>query len=100
MLRHLIDAKGWKHFDYEFSNLALESRNVRLGLASDGFNMFCHISTSYSMLLVVLILFNFPPWKYMKRSNFFMSMLILGPKSPGREIGVYLLPLLDELKNL
>ncbi|KAA0047781.1 hypothetical protein E6C27_scaffold133G00170 [Cucumis melo var. makuwa] len=43
------DEKGWKHFDSEFPDFASDPQNMRLGLASDGFNSFGHISTSYSM---------------------------------------------------
>ncbi|KAA0054741.1 uncharacterized protein E6C27_scaffold437G00120 [Cucumis melo var. makuwa] len=100
VLRHPADAEGWKHFDSEFSDFASDSRNVRLGLASDGFNPFGQMSTSYSMWPVVLLLYNLPPWKCMKETNFFMSLLISGPKSPGREIDVYLQPLIEELKEL
>ncbi|KAA0032076.1 transposase [Cucumis melo var. makuwa] len=80
------DAAGWKHFDRELSHFASEPRNVRLGLALDGFNPFENMSTAYSMWLVVLIPYNLPPWKCMKESNFFMSLLVPGPKSPGKEI--------------
>ena len=48
VLRHPADVEGWKHFDSEISNFALEPRNVHLGLASDGFNLFGHMSTSYN----------------------------------------------------
>ncbi|TYK01074.1 CACTA en-spm transposon protein [Cucumis melo var. makuwa] len=44
------DEKGWKHFDYEFPDFASDPQNMRLGLASDGFNSFGHISTSYSTM--------------------------------------------------
>ncbi|KAL0537434.1 hypothetical protein IC582_026412 [Cucumis melo] len=49
---------------------------------------------------VVLLPYNLPPWKCMKETNFFMSLLIPGPKSPGRKIDVYLQPLIEELKDL
>ncbi|XP_020249397.1 uncharacterized protein LOC109826788 [Asparagus officinalis] len=39
-LRHPADAEAWKHIDKTFPNFAHECRNVRLGLASDGFNPF------------------------------------------------------------
>ncbi|KAA0042917.1 putative transposase [Cucumis melo var. makuwa] len=65
-----------------------------------GFNSFGQMSTSYSMWPVVLLPYNLPPWKCMKEINFFMSLLIPGPKSPGREIDVYLQPLIEELKEL
>ena len=38
--------------------------------------------------------------KCMKLINFFMSLLIPGPRSLGREINVYLQPLIEELKEL
>ncbi|KAA0040340.1 hypothetical protein E6C27_scaffold460G00450 [Cucumis melo var. makuwa] len=47
VLRHPADAKGWKHFDSEFPDFASDPRNVHLGLASDGFNPFGQMSTSY-----------------------------------------------------
>ncbi|KAL0560440.1 hypothetical protein IC582_000845 [Cucumis melo] len=100
VLRHPADAEGWKHFDSEFPDFASDPRNVRLGLASDGFNPFGQMSTSYSMWPVVLLPYNLPPWKCMKETNFFMSLLIPGPKSSGREIDVYLQPLIEELKDL
>ncbi|XP_050935042.1 uncharacterized protein LOC127143842 [Cucumis melo] len=58
------------------------------------------MSTSYSMWLVVLLPYNLLPWKCMKETNFFMSLLIPSPKSSGREIDVYLQPLIEELKEL
>ncbi|XP_071740172.1 uncharacterized protein [Rutidosis leptorrhynchoides] len=39
---------AWKTFDYENSEFAKEPRNVRLGLASDGFNPFGNMSVSHS----------------------------------------------------
>ncbi|KAA0051194.1 uncharacterized protein E6C27_scaffold511G001540 [Cucumis melo var. makuwa] len=58
------------------------------------------MSTSYSMWPVVLIPYNLPPWKCMKESNFFISLLIPDPRSSGREIDVYLQLLIEELKEL
>ncbi|TYK11884.1 uncharacterized protein E5676_scaffold177G00390 [Cucumis melo var. makuwa] len=100
VLRHPADAEGWNHFDSEFPDFASDPRNVRLSLVSDGFNPFGQMSTSYSMWYIVLLSYNLPPWKFMKETNFFMSLLIPGPNSPGREIDVYLQPLIEELKEL
>ncbi|KAA0067201.1 uncharacterized protein E6C27_scaffold418G00030 [Cucumis melo var. makuwa] len=96
-LRHPANAEGWKHFDCEFSDFASNPWNMCLGLASDGFNPFGHMSISYSMWSVVLLPYNLPPWKCMKEIN---SLLIPGPRSPGREIDVYLQPLIEKLKEL
>ncbi|XP_057755691.1 uncharacterized protein LOC130974867 [Arachis stenosperma] len=39
-LRHPTDTESWKVFDNQYEDFAKEPRNVRLGLASDGFNLF------------------------------------------------------------
>ncbi|KAL0556569.1 hypothetical protein IC582_005083 [Cucumis melo] len=100
VLRHPTDAKGWKHFNSEYPDFSSDPQNVRLGLALDEFNPFGQMSMSYSMWPIVLLPYNFPPWKCMKETNFFMSLLIPSPRSPNREIDVYLQPLIEELKEL
>jgi len=100
VLRHPADSLAWKTFDEEHMTFALDPRNVRLGLASDGFNPFGSMSNSYSIWPVVLIPYNLPPWLYMKQSNILLSLLIPGPKGPGMNIDVYLQPLIDDLKIL
>lgn len=89
-----------KRFDDQYTFFSSDPRNVRLGLASDGFNPFGMMSTSYSMWPVVLIPYNLPPWLCMKQPNFILSLLISGPKGPGNDIDVYLQPLIDDLKGL
>ncbi|KAL6345885.1 hypothetical protein AAG906_020467 [Vitis piasezkii] len=71
VLRHPVDAEAWN-----------ESRNVRLGLSSDGFNPFGNMSHSYSITILNDVTFD------------------SGPHSLGKEIDVYLRPLIDELKEL
>ncbi|TYK04807.1 uncharacterized protein E5676_scaffold68G001310 [Cucumis melo var. makuwa] len=100
ILRHPADAEGWKHFDEQYPCFASHARNVRLALSSDGFNPFGNMSTSYSMWPVILIPYNLPPWKCMKAPFTFLSLLIPGPRSPGKEIDIYLQPLIDELNEL
>lgn len=100
VFRHPADSKVWEDFDKENEWFSNEPRNIRLGLASDGFNPFGDMSTMYSMWPVMLMPYNLPPWKCMKDPFIFMSLLIPGPKSPGNDIDVYLRPLIDELKDL
>ncbi|GJT35161.1 CACTA transposable element [Tanacetum coccineum] len=73
-MQHLVDGRAWKNFDTKYPDFAKEPRNVRLGLAADGFNPF--------------------------KSSFMLTLLILGPKSPGKDIDVYLRPFINDLKNL
>nr|GEV08097.1 hypothetical protein [Tanacetum cinerariifolium] len=70
------------------------------GLAADGFNPFGNLSQSYSMWPVILTTYNLPSWLCMKESSFMLTLLISGPKSLGKDIDVYLRPLIDDLKDL
>ncbi|XP_042942614.1 uncharacterized protein LOC122276775 [Carya illinoinensis] len=70
-MRHPTDSECWKRFDEHHSWFAADPRNVRLGLACDGFTPFNNLAKPHSI------------WP-----------------SPGNEIDVYLQPLLDELLEL
>ncbi|GKA96609.1 F-box domain containing protein [Tanacetum coccineum] len=72
-MQHPVDGRAWKNFD---SN------------------------QSYSMWPVILTTKNLPPWLCMKENSFMLTLLIPGPKSPGKDIDVYLRPLIDDLKYL
>ena len=78
ILRHPADNDEWKEFDAQHPEFALEPRNVRLGLAVDGFNPFGNMNNSYSLWPVILIPYNLPPWLVMKDPFSLMSLLIPG----------------------
>lgn len=98
--RHPADSPLWKEFDEIHKSFADDSRNIRLGIASDGFNPFGHMSSAYSVWPVIVTPYNFPPWRCMKDPFLFMSLLIPGPKSPSSDIHVFLQPLIDDLDEL
>ncbi|KAI3469973.1 hypothetical protein Pfo_026636 [Paulownia fortunei] len=100
VLRYPADIEAWKEFNKLHETFAEDPRNIRLGLTTYGFNLFRNISNAYSMWSVLLVLYNLPPWKMMKPSYMIMSFLIPGPKTLEKEIGVYLHPLINELKGL
>ncbi|XP_020204521.2 uncharacterized protein LOC109789889 [Cajanus cajan] len=99
-LRHPADGQVWNDFDKLHPEFSSETRNVRLGLASDGFNPFRTMSLSHSTWPVMMVVYNFPPWMCMKSEYMMLSLLIPGPQSPGNNIDVYLQPLIEELKEL
>ncbi|CAI0396796.1 unnamed protein product [Linum tenue] len=99
-LRHPADARAWKDFDSRYADFAKEPRNVRLGLATDGFNPFRSLSSTHSSWPVVVTAYNLPPWLCMKQSSLFLCLLIPGPKSPGANIDIYLEPFIEELIHL
>ncbi|KAG8365839.1 hypothetical protein BUALT_Bualt17G0013600 [Buddleja alternifolia] len=99
-MRHPADSPAWKHFDDQYPHFSQDPRNVKLGLATDGFTPWSNLGNSYSMWPVILVAYNLPPYECMKEEFLMMSLLILGPRSPGKDIDVYLRPLVDELKEL
>jgi hypothetical protein len=99
-LRHPADGGCWKDLDTRYPKFAEDARNVRLGLASDGFNPYRNMSSKHSTWPVMLIPYNLPPWICMKQTSLILSMIIPGPHSPGNDIDIYLQPLIDELQQL
>ncbi|XP_042976258.1 uncharacterized protein LOC122304968 [Carya illinoinensis] len=97
---HPSDSRVWKDFDIKHHMFSQDPRNVRLGLASDGFNPFNNMSRPYNIWPVLLVPYNLPPQSCMKDPYTMLSLLIPGPKSPGNDIDVFLRPLIDELKEL
>ncbi|GJU72648.1 CACTA transposable element [Tanacetum coccineum] len=97
---HPVDGKVWKEFDKNNPEFTKEHRNVRLGLAADCFNPLGNVSQSYSMWPVILTTYNTPLWICMKEFSFMLTCLIPGTKSPGKDMDVYLQPLVKELKTL
>jgi Transposase family tnp2 len=61
VLRHPADALAWKDFDIKHPEFAAEIRNIRLGLASDGFVPFAINNNSHSIWSIILVLYNLPP---------------------------------------
>jgi len=100
VLRHPADGEAWRSFDILHPDFMADSRNVRLGLTADGFNSFGNMSTSHITWPVMLVPYNLPPWMCMKHTSFILSLVILGPSSPGMDIDVYLQSLIDQLLEL
>ena len=91
-----MDHSGEK-IDRTNTDFALDARNIRFSLSTDGMNPFGEMSSGHNTWLVTLYIYNLPPWLCMKRKFIMMPILIRGPKLPGNNIDVYLRPLVDEL---
>lgn len=99
-IRHPVDSGQWKICKEKWPEFANEQRNVRLAIATDGFNPRGIQSTSYSCWPVITVAYNLPPSMCMKSDFQMLSLLIPGPKAPKGDIDVFLEPLYDELKEL
>ncbi|CAL8119805.1 unnamed protein product [Prunus armeniaca] len=98
VMRHPADGEVWKEFDRTFPEFAANPRNIRLGLATEGFNPYGVLNQHHSTWPIFVFPYNLPPWKCMKKE--YMMMTVLITEDPGRSIDVYLRPLVDELKDL
>ena len=66
VMQHPANSIAWKMFDSKHLEFSSDPRNVRLGLAADGFNLFGIMSTNHSTWSVMLVPYNLPPWLCMK----------------------------------
>ena len=100
VMTHPSHGEAWLHFDRKHPTFAVEPRNVRLGLCSDGFAPNIHFSLPYSCWPVIVTPYNLPPEMCMKDPYLFLTCVIPGPDNPKAKIDVFLQPLIDELNDL
>jgi hypothetical protein len=60
-LTHPSDALAWKKLDEIHADKAVEARNVRVALATDGFNPFGMMAAPHTSWHVFVIPLNLPP---------------------------------------
>jgi hypothetical protein len=75
VLRHPADDEAWKSFDNLHPQFIADSRNVRLGLTSDGFNPFGNLSTFHSTWPIMLVSYNLPHWMCMNQMSFILLLI-------------------------
>ncbi|CAO2827523.1 unnamed protein product [Amaranthus hypochondriacus] len=99
-LCHPSDSEAWLTFNVTHPGFARETRNVRLGLCTDGFNPFGSSGQQYSCWPVILTPYNLSPLMCMKKQYMFLMVIVPEPKNPKHNIDLYLQPLIHELKLL
>ena len=99
-MRHPSDSPSWKLVDHRWPDFASEPRNLRLAISADGINPHSSMSSRHSCWPIIMVIYNLPSWLCMKRKFMMLSLLISGPRQPGKNIDVYLSPLVDDLKTL
>jgi hypothetical protein len=98
----VADSPAWQHIDKAIDpTFAEEKRNVRLGLSFDGVNPFSMQASSHSTWLVLIVIYNLPPWLATKKFFISLMLLISGKESPTSDnIDVYMELLIEELIEL
>jgi hypothetical protein len=97
-LRHPADSEVWKITDSLHPHIASDSRNMRFGIATDGFNPYGKCNSTHSCWPVVLVPYNLPPWLCMKASSLMLTLII--PGYPGKDFHTFMQPVYDELNEL
>ncbi|KAK9050828.1 hypothetical protein SSX86_030202 [Deinandra increscens subsp. villosa] len=97
---HPSEGRAWEHFDSVFPDFAQETRNIRLGLCTDGFSPNSSKGAPYSCWPVFITVYNLPPWLALKERYIQIPLIIPGPKNPTHNLDVFLQPLIEELKLL
>ncbi|WVZ93491.1 hypothetical protein U9M48_039466 [Paspalum notatum var. saurae] len=97
---HPADGDAWKAMDEFDPEFARDPRSFRLGLATDGFTPFSTSASPYSCWQVFIMPYNLPPKMVLKDEFIFIALVIPGPEHPGKNLNVFLRPLIEELKQL
>jgi hypothetical protein len=92
---HPANGETWKNFNHKHRDKDLEARNVRVALATDGFNPYGMMSAPYTCWHVFAIPLNLLPGVLLQRQNIFLTLII--PGHLGNKMGVYMEPVYDEL---
>jgi hypothetical protein len=99
MIRHPTDATQWQNIDSRNPKFAIDLRNIRITMSTDGMNPFLNSST-HSTWSIVLMILNLPPWLCNKQKYIMMLGLIPEPQQPENDINTYFSSLVEDLKEL
>jgi hypothetical protein len=99
MIRHPADATQWRNIDSRNPEFAIDLKNIRIAMSTDGMNPFMN-NITHSTWIIVLMILNLPPSLCNKQKYIMMSELILGPQQHGNDIDIYFRPLVEDLKVL
>jgi hypothetical protein len=97
---HPIDLAQWGNINNHFPWFDKNMRSIRFAMGTNGVNPFGNQSSTHCTWLVMMSLYNLPPWICKKQKYMMLTILVSGPKQPGDRIDVYLRPLVDDLKTL
>jgi hypothetical protein len=95
---HPLDGDAWRALDNP--DFVTELRNVRIGLATNGFTPFGQMASSYSCWPIFYIPYNLPPSLCLKYEFMFLCLIIPGPNHHGKKLNIMLQHFIEELKVL
>ena len=101
VMRSVADSPQWKTIDENEPEFAAVHTNLRLGLVGDGIIPYRNNAIKHSTWVLLITVYNLPPWLLTKKFFMSLALLIPGPKSPTAEnIDVFLAPIVRDLQKL
>ena len=101
LMRSVADSEQWKAIDRNEPGFAGVLTNLRLGLVGDGIIPYKNNAIKHSTWVLLITIYNLPPWLLTKKFFISPACLIPGPKSPTAEnIDVFLAPIVRDLLRL
>jgi hypothetical protein len=101
LMRSVADSEQWKAIDRNEPEFAALPTNLRLGLVGDGIIPYKNNAIKHSTWVLLITIYNLPPWLLTKKFFISLALLIPGPKSPTAEnIDIYLAPIVRDLLRL
>ena len=100
-MRSVADSLQWKSIDEMYPDFAEVLTNLRLGLVGDGIIPFKNNAIKHSTWVLLITIYNLPPWLLTKKLFISLAVLIPGPKGATAEnIDVFLAPIVRDLLKL
>ena len=100
-MRSVADSLQWKHIDRLYPDFAEVLTNLRLGLVGDGITPFKNNALKHSTFVLLITIYNLPPWLLTKKNFISLAVLIPGPTATTAEnIDVFLTPVVRDLLEL
>ena len=93
---HPFDSPAWRVVDHMWPKFASESRNLTIVISADDINPHSSLNNKDNYWLVIMVIYNLPPWLCMTRKFMMLSLLISYPRQPGNDMDIYLAPLVDD----
>jgi hypothetical protein len=101
IMRSVAHNQQWKTIDRIYPDFAQVMTNMRLGLVCDGIIPFQNNAIKHSSWVLLITIYNLPPWLLTKKFFISLAVLIPGPNSPTADnIDVFLKPFVQDLLKL
>jgi hypothetical protein len=94
---HPSDGEAWNVLDRYDANFVSDARNIRLGLATDGLDLFSINSIPNSCWPIFAVPYNLPSSLCKKFEFMFLCLIVPGSEAPGPRINMMLKPLIEEV---